>query len=49
MKQQKGRKFVCQSEDLEISKIGSKKLKVQDESVHYIIERRQQRNREERD
>ena len=42
-------KFVCQREDQEIAKTGLKKWKVQEESVHFIMERRQQQNREERD
>ena len=36
-------------EDQEITKTGLKKWKVQEESVHFIIERKQQQNREERD
>ena len=49
MKQRKRMKFVCEREDQEITKTGSNKWKVQEESVHYIMERKQQQNREERD
>ena len=32
----------CQREDQDITKTGLKKWKVQEESVHFIMERRQQ-------
>ena len=50
MKQRKRREFVCQREDQEITKTGSKKWKVQEESKHYyIMDGRQQQNRNERE
>ena len=36
-------KFVCEGEDQEITKTGSKKWKVREESVHFIMEARQQK------
>ena len=40
-------KFVFCGEDKEITKTGLKNRKVQEKSVHFIMERRQQQNREE--
>ena len=48
MKQRKRMNFVFQREDQEITKTGSNKWKVQEESVHYIMERKHQQNAEER-
>ena len=39
-----GMKFVCQREDQGITKSGLNKWNVIEESVHFIMERRQQQN-----